>query len=96
LLLEVHVVPRASRSQVSGIHDGRLKVALAAPPVDGAANQALIAFLSSELSLPKRDVTLLRGDASRQKLVSLRGLGLDALERWLQPWLTGGTDGSDR
>ncbi len=84
LLLEVYVVPRASRSQVSGIHDGRLKIALAAPPVDGAANQALVAFLAKELELAKRDVSLVRGEASRQKLVSLRGLSLSALFAWLE------------
>jgi uncharacterized protein (TIGR00251 family) len=80
LLLEVHVVPRASRSKVLGIHDGRLRISLDAAPVDGEANQALITFLAKQLKMPKRDVTLCRGESSRQKLVSLRGVTTSALE----------------
>ena len=81
LVLEVHVVPRASRCKVLGVHDGRLKISLDAPPVDGEANQALIAFLAKQLKIPRRDVSLCRGETSRQKLISLRGVTVDALVR---------------
>ena len=65
------VQPRASRSRVTGWHDGRLKVQLTAPPVDGEANEALLKFLSKLLGVPRRDVTLLRGETSRRKTVLL-------------------------
>jgi uncharacterized protein (TIGR00251 family) len=74
LLLEVHVVPRAARSKLLGVHDGRLKVALAAPPVDGAANAALLVFLAESLGIPRRQVELCRGASSRHKLVAIRGV----------------------
>jgi uncharacterized protein (TIGR00251 family) len=77
VLVEVHVVPRAAKSAICGVHDGRIKVALDAPPVDGAANAALIALFAKLLRLPKRDVTLLRGEASRQKVLALRGASLE-------------------
>jgi uncharacterized protein (TIGR00251 family) len=73
LLVEVHVVPRAARSKVLGVHDGRLKIALAAPPVAGAANAALIAFVAELLDVPRRDVELCRGATARHKLLAIRG-----------------------
>jgi uncharacterized protein (TIGR00251 family) len=85
--LEVQVVPRASRSRVVGLHDGRLKVQLAAPPVDGAANAALIDLLADTLELPRARIELLRGHAGKRKTVRIalaaaelrRRLGLAAL-----------------
>lgn len=74
VLFEVLVVPRASRSAVSGVHDGRLKVALDAPPVDGRANDALVEFLADALKRPKRDVAIVRGDKSRKKTVAIAGV----------------------
>jgi len=84
LLLEVHVVPRASRTKVLGVHDGRLKVALEAPPVDGEANAALIAFFAKLLKQPKRNVTLVRGDTSRHKQLALRGVSEPELRALLR------------
>ncbi len=72
--LLVLVQPRASRTKVLGEHDGRLKIALAAPPVDGEANAALIEFLSDELGVRKSDVTLLDGETSRRKRLAIRGV----------------------
>jgi uncharacterized protein (TIGR00251 family) len=80
LLVDVHVVPRAKKSAILGVHDGRLKVALLAPPVDGAANEALIALFASLLGCPRRDVSLLRGDKSRHKTVAIRGVSAAELE----------------
>jgi len=79
LLVEVHVTPRASRSAVQGVHDGRLKVALDAPPVDGEANAALIALLAKLLKLPKRQIELVRGQTSRHKTLLLTGVDEAAL-----------------
>jgi hypothetical protein len=72
--LSVLVQPRASRTKVVGEHDGRLKFALAAPPVDGEANAALIEFLSDELGVRKSDVSLLDGETSRRKRLAIRGV----------------------
>lgn len=67
------MVVRASKTGVIGQHDGRVKVALHAPPVDGAANEALLRFFAKALSLPQCDVSLVRGEKSRQKTLSMRG-----------------------
>lgn len=72
--LLVLVQPRASRTKVVGEHDGRLKIALAAPPVDGEANAALVEFLKDTLGVRKADVTLLDGDTSRRKRLAVKGV----------------------
>jgi uncharacterized protein (TIGR00251 family) len=72
-VLELYVQPRASRTRVVGEHEGRLKVQLAAPPVDGEANAALVAFLAGALGKRKADVVLLRGETGRRKTVRVRG-----------------------
>jgi uncharacterized protein (TIGR00251 family) len=71
---EVHAKPRARRSQIAGTRDGALAVQLAAPPVDGAANEELVALLAGVLGVPRRDVALVGGASSRAKLVEVRGL----------------------
>jgi len=72
-LLEVLVVPRASRTEAKGEYGGRLKIALAAPPVDGAANAALVRFLSEALSVRGSEVEIVRGARGRRKTVRLAG-----------------------
>lgn len=72
--LLVLVQPRASRTKVVGEHDGRLKIALAAPPVDGEANAALTAFIAQTLGVRKNQVTLLDGETSRRKRVRVDGV----------------------
>lgn len=72
--LLVLVQPRASRTKIVGDHDGRLKIALAAPPVDGEANAALIEFVSDRCEVRKADVELLDGDTSRRKRLLVRGV----------------------
>jgi uncharacterized protein (TIGR00251 family) len=74
--LAVLVQPRASRTRVVGEHDGLLKLQLAAPPVDGEANAALLEFVAKALGVPKRQVSLAAGDASRRKRVKV--VGVDA------------------
>lgn len=69
LVLELHVQPGASRTEVAGLHGERLKIRLAAPASDGRANQALIEFLARELGVAKRDVRIASGAASRRKRV---------------------------
>lgn len=77
--LEVRVQPRASRTAIVGVHGGALKVALTSPPVEGAANAALLGLLAKKLGLPKRDVSLVAGDRSRQKTLAIRGLDPDTV-----------------
>jgi hypothetical protein len=72
--VELHVVPRAAKSAIAGTHGGRIKVTLAAPPADGAANAALIELFAGALGRPKRDVELVRGASGRQKTLAIRGV----------------------
>lgn len=78
--LLVLIQPRASRTKVLGEHDGRLKIALAAPPVEGEANAALIAFLADVLDVKKAQVMLLDGQTGRRKRVQLTGVDAAAVE----------------
>ena len=80
----VYAQPRASRSRVIGVHDGMVKVGLAAPPVDGAANKALVALLASVAGVPRRAVSLASGHSGRRKLVRVEGIGADALAAALE------------
>ena len=65
--LSLYIQPGAKKTEISGTHDGRLKIRVNAPPVDGAANEALIKFLSKELGISKSRVTLVSGEKSRMK-----------------------------
>ncbi len=71
LWLAVSVVPNARRSGADGLHDGALRVRLAAPPVDGKANEALLAWLAEALGLRRRDLALVRGQTARRKWVEI-------------------------
>ena len=74
VILEVFVAPRAKRSQLAGLHGGFPKIALAAPPIEGRANEALFDFLKELLGVPGRNLELVRGDTSRRKVVLIRGV----------------------
>ena len=74
VVFEVRVAPRASRSRVIGVQDGALKVALTAPPVDGAANEALRKLLAKTLGVSKSDVEIVRGDRARIKVLRVNGI----------------------
>jgi len=73
LQFRVRVVPRAARSELAGEHDGALRVRLAAPPVDGAANEELIFVLAQFFGLPRAAVEITSGHASRLKQVRIKG-----------------------
>lgn len=77
--LEVKVQPRSSKNQICGEVNGCLKIKLTAPPVDGEANQNLINFLSAYLQVARSQITILRGDTSRHKLVEINGVNIDWL-----------------
>jgi len=71
--VSVHVQPRATRSEIIGLHGAALKVRLQAPPVDGAANEALATLLAERLGVPRRAVRVVAGAASRAKTVEVDG-----------------------
>ncbi len=73
----VRVVPRSSRNQIVGVEGGALKIKLIAPPVEGAANAALIEFIAEWLSVRKSAVAIVSGDKSRNKIVRIRGVARD-------------------
>ncbi|AKU90407.1 DUF167 domain-containing protein [Vulgatibacter incomptus] len=85
VLVEVVVQPRASRSRVVGEHDGRLKVQLTAPPVDGEANAALIELISDLVGIPRRAVEISAGSTGRRKTLRLTGAKVELVEAALSP-----------
>lgn len=87
VVFTVRVVPRASRDKIAGIHDGAVRIRLTAPPVEGAANEALVSFLSSVLRVPKRDIELVSGQTARNKVVSVSGLSPAEVEARLRSQL---------
>ena len=84
LVFTVRVVPRASRSSVMGEHDGALRVRVAAPPVDGAANEELVRVLARALDLPPCDVEITSGHTSKVKQVRAKGAARERLESLAQ------------
>jgi len=77
--IRMFVQPRASRNTLCGMRESEIKVALTAPPVEGEANKALCEFISSLAGLPKRAVAVVRGEASRHKVVELEGIDKEKL-----------------
>lgn len=85
LHLAVRVQPRARRTELAGRMGDELKVRVAAPPVDSAANDALLAFIAETLGLPRRSVTLVRGATSRSKLLRLDAVAASEAAARLSP-----------
>ncbi len=79
ITFDVQVVPRASRDRLGPVHGDRLKVQLTAPPVDGAANDALVALLARALGRARADVAIVRGHTGRRKTIRVAGGTRDAL-----------------
>ena len=73
LIFKVRVVPRASRSEVVGEHDGALRVRIAAPPVDGAANDELVRLLARAFGVPRSAIAITSGNAAKLKTVRVAG-----------------------
>jgi uncharacterized protein YggU (UPF0235/DUF167 family) len=88
LRFEVHARPRARVTRFTAVRDGALVAQLAAPPVDGAANEELVAGLAKALQVPKRSVVLVRGEASRTKVVEVLGLSPEELRARLRLVIT--------
>lgn len=81
--LSIRIQPRASRNEFVALASGGLKIRLTAPPVDGAANEALVKFLAEILSIPKSHVEIVSGHTSREKIVRIHGISKADAERLL-------------
>ncbi len=77
---EVKVVPRASKSEVTGMEGDAVKIRLQAPPVDGKANEALVKFLADALGVARSQVEIVSGQTSRKKVVRIRGTTPERIE----------------
>jgi uncharacterized protein (TIGR00251 family) len=82
LTVDVLVQPRAARPGVGPVVGDRLRVAVSAPPVDGKANEAVVAVLAEALGVPRGAVEIVRGESGRRKTVRIRGATLAALSRF--------------
>jgi hypothetical protein len=88
LIVRVQVQPRAARDRLLGLHGGALKIALTAPPVDNAANAALISFLAELVQVPRSALTIIGGAKSREKRVRIASPVPHTLSERLQKRLT--------
>jgi uncharacterized protein (TIGR00251 family) len=77
---EILVQPRASRAQIGPRHDGRIKVSVTSPPVDGEANDAVIELIADALGVAKRAVTVVAGASSRRKTIRVEGVTTEQVE----------------
>lgn len=81
--LSVRIQPRASKNEIIAMEGGGIKIRLTAPPVDGAANEALVRFLADAFSVSKSHVGIVSGHASRDKIVRISGIDQNRLEQVL-------------
>ena len=85
--IDVRVIPRARKDAIEGLRDGRLLVRISAPPVDRAANEAVIALLARVLEVPRRAVRIASGETARNKVVDIAGMTLDVAMTRIRPAL---------
>ncbi|MCK9420197.1 MAG: DUF167 domain-containing protein [Nitrospirae bacterium] len=81
--VSIRIQPRASKNEIVTMDSGGLKIRLTAPPVDGAANEALVKFLATTLSIPKSNVEIVSGHTSRKKIVRISGISDSEVKRLL-------------
>lgn len=84
VVVDVRVIPRSKKTRIAGERDGAVVIRLAAAPFDGAANAALIAFLSDTLDLPRRNIRIVSGETSRRKRVAIAGMMADIVKQRLR------------
>ncbi len=90
VVLELYIAPRAKQSKLAGLHGGYPKLSLAAPPIEGRANEELLAFLSRLLAIPKSSIELVRGATSKRKSLLIQGLSAEAIQHRLETAGLGG------
>ena len=74
--ISIYIQPRASKTEVAGMHDGLIKIRIASPPVDDAANRALVGFIAERLGIAKRQITIIAGRTGRRKVLDIDGMTL--------------------
>lgn len=84
ITVDILVQPRASRARIGPMHDGRLKIAVTAPPVDGEANAAVIELLARRLGISRGDIAVIAGASSRRKTLQIAGVTRQQLEELIQ------------
>jgi len=87
ITLTLYVQPRASRARITGLHDGSLRLALTAPPVEGQANRQVINFLAKLFRIPKSAITIIAGEQGRTKRLRVTGISLGEAAAILSPLL---------
>ncbi len=83
--IEVYIQPRASKTELAGTHDGVIKIRIAAPPVENAANRALISFIAQHLGIAKNRVRVVSGGTNRRKLLEIDGVTAHLIAARLGP-----------
>ncbi|MFI4889166.1 MAG: DUF167 domain-containing protein [Steroidobacterales bacterium] len=83
--VDVYIQPRASRTELAGMHDGVVKIRIAAPAIENAANRALIEFIAQHLGIARRDVRVVAGSTSRRKVLEINGVAADVIASKLGP-----------
>jgi hypothetical protein len=81
--ISLHVLPNAPKSQIVGTHNNKLKIKIKAPPVDGKANEAIVAFFSEYLGIAKSQINVDKGEKSKSKTILIRGVPLAELQSHL-------------
>jgi uncharacterized protein len=81
--LLVRLTPKAKKDEVGTVHDGRLKISVTSPPIDGRANEHLVKLLSKALKIPKRDIKIASGETSRDKALQLTGIDFAEVKKRL-------------
>ena len=76
-IIKFKLIPRSSRNEIIGKENDVIKMKLTAPPVEGKANKALVSFLAKKLGAPKRDIEIVSGERSREKLLKINGLSVE-------------------
>ena len=83
LEVPLHVQPRARRSELGGVHNGALKLKVSAPPVDDAANRAVVEFFSEMMGIPRSRIQIIAGLKSRDKVLRIAGASLRSFQAFL-------------
>ncbi len=84
MTISVRIQPRASKNEIVPMEGGGIKIRLTAPPVDGAANEALVRFLADRAGVPKSQVEIVSGHTSREKIVRITGVSQNEAEELLK------------
>ena len=83
--IAVRVIPRARKNEIAGVRAGAVLIRLTAPPVDGAANAALVDFLARQFDVPARSIRIVSGESARLKRVAVSGVTVESVQRLLGP-----------